>query len=226
MATGLTGSDNDDALRRIVANCSAIALLLLSVPAAALDVQVIALSQGKAVVVVDGKKPRTLSAGDSTPEGVKLISATTESAVLDIEGKRRTLTMGQSISAAKPSGGSRVTLYADSRGHFLTSGTINGAGVRFMVDTGATAIAMSIDDARRAGVNYLQGDRVYAATAAGVVPAYKVKLESVRVGDIEIGNIDGIVMNAQLPAVLLGMSFLNRLEMQREGVSMTLIKKY
>src|ERR1043166_9582050 len=211
-------------------DCISSALLFLSMcgSAAALEVQVIGLTQGKAVVVIDGKRPRTLSLGESSPEGVKLIASSSESAVLAIAGKRQTVGMGHSIAAiAAPSTSPRVTLTADSRGHFVTLASINGATVRFIVDTGATQVAMSADDARRAGVHYTSGERGSASTANGMTSAYQVKLDNVKLGDITLTNIDGIVLeNNALPAVLLGMSFLGRLEMQREGSSMTLIKKY
>jgi aspartyl protease family protein len=206
-----------------------LALALIAGAATATDVNVIGLFRGKAVVVVNGGKPRTLSAGEATPEGVKLVSVGTEQALLEIDGKRRSLGMGQSISVAAPSTGGRAqaTLAADARGHFLTTGQINGQSVQFLVDTGASMISMNASEARRLGVNYLKGERGYASTANGPAAVYKVRLDSVRVGDISITDVEALVHDGNaLPLVLLGMSFLNRVEMRRDGPTMTLIKRF
>ena len=137
------------------------------------------------------------------------------------------MTMGNQVSAATPSSGSgQVILTADERGHFVTTGTINGGTVQFLVDTGATMISMGRGDARRVGINYLQGQKGLSNTANGVAPVYKVKVDTVRIGDITLNNVDALVHDQDLPWVLLGMSFLNRVEMRREGGNLTLIKRY
>ncbi|HSN38750.1 MAG TPA: TIGR02281 family clan AA aspartic protease [Burkholderiales bacterium] len=204
--------------------------LLPSFAVSAADVSVTGLFNGKAVLVIDGGKPRTLSAGQTLPEGVKLISATSEAAVIEYNGRRQTLTTGQGTRLGAIAGGtgsSQITLTADVRGHFLTTGAINGNPIQFLVDTGATSITLSTSDARRLGVNYLAGAHVYAQTASSVTPAYKVKLDSVRVGGVTANNVDAIVIDgATLPVALLGMSFLNRMEMRRDGLTMTLTKRY
>ncbi len=211
-------------------NFSLVCLLFLFIQgmAHATDVNVIGLFPGKAVVTIDGGNPRTLSAGQTSPEGVKLISATSESAEFEIAGKRQVLGLGQGISSNfAPSENSSVTLTADASGHFVTEGSINGATVKFIIDTGATMVSLSSTEAKRIGLNYLKGERGQVSTANGLVPIYKVKLDSVKVGDISLSNVDGIVQEGNtLPIVLMGMSFLNRLEMKREGSQMTLIKRY
>jgi aspartyl protease family protein len=198
--------------------------------ASAADVAVVGLFSGKAVLVIDGSRPRTLKAGQTSPEGVRLISATSESAVVEIDGKRQTLVPGQNsyISGANAgSGGASITLSADTRGHFVTTGAINGNTIQFLVDTGATAVTLSSSDARHLGINYRAGPRSYTQTANGVVPAYRVKLDSVRLGDITANNVDAVVIEGNgLPVALLGMSFLNRMEMKRDGLTMTLTKRY
>jgi aspartyl protease family protein len=216
-------------MQRRRAILTGVAFILLPGRAAATDVNVIGLFPGKAVVVVNGGKPHTLKAGDQTPEGVKLVSVDTETAVLEIDGKRRTLGMGQPISMATPANGGRsqATLSADTRGHFITFGQINGQSVQFLVDTGASMVTMNASDARRLGVNYLKGERGVASTANGVATVYQVKLDTVRVGDITIGNVDALVHEGNaLPVALLGMSFLNRVDMRRDGPTMTLIKRF
>ena len=206
-------------------------LLLLGAGAAsAVDIHVVGLTAGKAVVSIEGGKPRTLTVGQVTPEGVKLLSATSESAVFEVAGERRTLAVGEGgaiASAAPARGGDTVTLFSDARGHFTTIGVVNGVSLPFLVDTGATSVVLSSADARRAGVNYLGGNRILTQTANGVVPVYSVKLDSLRIGDITVTNVDASVIEGdRLPIALLGMSFLNRMEMRRDGTTLTLIRRF
>lgn len=216
----------------IVTNLRAIALLFLLAPGAvvAADINVLALTAGKAVVSIDGGKPRTLAVGQTTSEGVKLISASSESATFEVGGRQQTLAVGQGAAVASTAtgrGGDSVILTADSRGHFITTGVVNGVSLRFIVDTGATSVVLSSADARRAGVNYLAGGRVLTQTANGPVPVYTVKLNTLRVGDITVNNVDAAVIEGdKLPFALLGMSFLNRMEMRRDGSTLTLIRRY
>ena len=205
-----------------------IGFLALCAPAWAVDVHVVALFPGKAMLVVDKGKPRTLRAGE-TYAGVTLISSTSEEAIVSISGKQQRLHIGEGAYSALSVQSERATviLASDKNGHFVSSGSINGASVRFLVDTGATMVAMNVDDARRAGVNYLAGERGYSQTANGVTPIYRVKLAQVTLGDITLRDIDGVVHeNGSLPVVLLGMSFLGKLEMRREGDSLTLTRRY
>jgi aspartyl protease family protein len=99
--------------------------------------------------------------------------------------------------------------------------------VRFLVDTGASLISMGASEAKRLGIDYTSGQRTASATANGVVPTYRVKLDEVKVGEITLNNVDGMVhITDNLPSTLLGMSFLNRMEMKRDGGKMTLIKRF
>jgi len=199
-------------------------------PPAEDEINVVGLSSGKAVVQVNNSlKPRVLRDGDQLPGGIKLIKATPESALFEINGKRRSLTLGNNqISNARSSfnASSSVTLVADSRGQFMTTGSINGAVIQMLVDTGATFVALGVADARRMGINYLQGERAMSRTANGMARVYKVKLESVKVGDISLTNVDATIHESEMPFALLGMSFLNRVAMRREGTDLTLTKRY
>jgi aspartyl protease family protein len=192
------------------------------------EINVIGLSQGKAVVTVGGNpRPRVLRDGDSLPNGARLIRATPDAVVFEIDGARHTMTMGNQVSAAVPSSGSGlVILAADERGHFVTTGTINGGTVQFLVDTGATMISMGRGDARRVGIDYRKGRRGMSNTANGLAPVYQVKVDTIRIGAITLNNVDALVHDQDMPWVLLGMSFLNRVEMRREGDNLTLTKRY
>ena len=209
-------------------NLIAAALIAASPAALATDVNVIGLFPGKAVVTINRGAPRTLSVGQKTAEGVTLVAVDSRSAVIEIEGKRETLEMGQHFESAASTGArNAVTLPADSRGQFLTDGQVNGVPVRFLVDTGATLVAIPAAEARRLGIDYQKGTRGYSTTAGGTVPIYRVRLDSVTVGDITLLGIDAVVLEGQgMDFALLGMSFLNRTEMRREGTTLTLIKRF
>jgi aspartyl protease family protein len=195
-------------------------------PAWAVDVGVVGLFPGKAVLVIDGGVPRTVPVGGSV-SGVKLIAVSEGSATVEIAGKRQRLAIGQHAHAGGDGGGAQSTsLTTDSRGHFITTGTVNGATVRFMVDTGATSVALGASDARRANVNLANGRPIMVQTANGVTQAWLVTLNSVRIGDVTLNEVEGTVHQQDMPVVLLGMSFLNRMEMKRDGQTMTLRKRY
>ena len=207
---------------------AALAVFLFAAAARATDVNVVGLFPGKAVVSINGGAPRTLSLGQKTAEGVTLLATERESATLEVDGQRKTLRIGQAYTAA--GGGASVaqsiTLAADTRGHFLVDGQINGSSVRFLVDTGATMIALSAADADRLGIDYRKGQPGMTSTANGAAPTYRIKLDSVRVGNITVNNVDAAVLGAPMPMVLLGMSFLNRMEMKRDGQTMVLTKRF
>lgn len=207
---------------------AALAFVLAAGPAGATDVNVIGLFPGKAVVVIGRGAPRTLSIGQRTAEGVVLVSSDSNGAVLEIDGKRQSLGMGQHFETASQTGSRRsVTLPADSRGQFFTSGQVNGAHIRFMIDTGATTVLIPVAEADRLGIDYRRGKQGYIQTANGAAPAYRVVLDSVTVGDITAYDVEGLVSQSQgLDVALLGMSFLNRTEMRRDGAYMTLTQRY
>jgi len=199
---------------------------LVCTSAWATSVSVVGLFKDKAIVTIDGGKPRTLSVGQ-TMGGVRLLAADSDSASFDVEGTRRTLSMGQSFAGgATTAERQSVSLTADARGHFAAAGSLNGYPMTFMVDTGATAIAINAAEARRIGLDYRAGQAVGVGTAAGVVPAWRVKFNTVKVGSITVNQVDGMVVESGLNVPLLGMSFLNRMEMKRDGQTMTLIQRY
>ena len=205
---------------------SLLALAISAVPAHAAEVTLVGLIGSKAIVVIDGGAPRTLSPGKKTAEGVLLLGTEKDAASFEIDGRKTMLRMGHAYSAANP-GRQSITLNADARGHFFTTGSINGGSVQFLVDTGATFVSLAASEAKRLGINYLQGVRGRMQTANGVATAYRVKLDTVRIGDITINNVDAVVgENDAMGVTLLGMSFLNRMEMKRDDQSMTLTKRY
>ena len=175
-------------------------------------------------------KPRTLNVGQTTKSGVKLISTDTNSVVVEIAGKQRSLVLGQNLSFAPPTNGDQITLHADSRGHFYVTARINNrSSIRLLVDTGATMVTLSHEDARLLNIatNYKR-EPITIATANGTSTAYKIKLNHIQIGSIALSNIDAIVIakSNNLKIGLLGMSFLNRMIVKKDGSTMTLIKRF
>ena len=201
--------------------------LLLATAAMAVDVNVVGLFPGKAMLEINKAPARLISVGQKI-NGIKLIEANSESAVVEINGKRERLQLGQSIASAGPSSDrAKIVLTADGNGHFVTTGQMNGGTTRFLVDTGATTIAMSTAEAKRLGISYLNGERGMSHTANGVVSVYRVTLDTVKIGDVTLHQVDAAVIDGQgMDITLLGMSFLNRLEMKRSGSTLTLTKSY
>ncbi len=192
----------------------------------ALDVAVVGLFPGKAVLVIDSGAPKTYSVGNNIVDGIKLIDSDQSTATVEVNGKRQVITIGQHVSHGPSSGAANITLRANNQGHFVTQGQINGNTITMLVDTGATLIVLSAADARRMGIDYQKGPVGTANTANGLVQFYRVKLDKVRIGDIEINQVDASVLENNLPTALLGMSFLNRTEMHRNGDVMILTKRF
>ena len=206
------------------------AMCLLSAPAlAATQLNVVGLFSNKAVVAINGSAPQTISAGQ-TKSGVKLISATSESATFLVEGKQQTLRMGQAASIAggnTPENNSPVSLYADQAGHFFGNLSINGVSLKYVVDTGATTVALNSGDAKYAKIDYEKGQRITMSTANGDVSAYLVKINTLKIGTIILNNVEATVNEGgSPPVVLLGMTALNRMSMKNENSILTLSKKY
>lgn len=202
-------------------------LWLIAPFAHAADVGLAGLFPGKALLTINGGPPRIVLIGVKTDEGVQVLSIDGETATLEIDGKKRVLRVGQNVaSQSSGSGPATAVLTADGRGHFVTTGNINGTSIRFLVDTGASMISLGAADARRIGIDASKGQIGYTQTANGVTQVTLVKLNAVRVGEIVLNNVNATVHQHDLPIALLGMSFLNRMEIQQNGHTMTLKKRY
>jgi aspartyl protease family protein len=208
---------------------SLLALILFSATSGAVErVHVTALFDGKAMIEIDGKR-RMLSIGQTSPEGVTLISANSATAVLEIDGEQGTYRLGSRVGGRYTAPGqSSVRILPDRGGMYRVTGSINGHPVQFLVDTGATLIAMNAGYARSMGIDYrLKGQPMVVNTASGQARAYRIKLDEVAVGNITVRNVDAAVVDGDNPDhVLLGMSFLGRLDLERSGSVMVLTQKY
>jgi aspartyl protease family protein len=204
-----------------------VAGLLISTGVHAMDVRVSGLFTNKAVVQIDGGPLQTLSVGQKRAEGVTLVSVERDAATFEIEGKRVSLGMGHARMATSDPVRESTVLTADVKGHFYVDGQLNGRSVRFVVDTGATLISIPASEARRLSIDYQKGQRALMRTANGNATGYLIKLDTVSVGGVTIYAVDAVVMEGNgLASTLLGMSFLNRMNMKREGDIMTLTKRY
>ncbi len=181
----------------------------------------------KALLTINGA-PRTVAVG-ATQQGVKLISVSAHEATVEIDGKRVLLPLGGAPvnlgGAGGEGSGTRIVMTAGSGGHFLSSGTINGKQVQFMVDTGATVIALGQADADRIGLDYKKGPRGLVRTANGEVVVFQVMLNTVRIGDVQVHNVEAVVVPQAMSYVLLGNSFLTRFQMKRENDLLTLDRR-
>ena len=201
--------------------------MLASLPALATDVSLIGtFGSTAAILSIGGGEPKTVKVGQSFG-GVKLIAVENDRATIDADGKRSVLVRGQTYSSrGAASGAQSVTLAVGAGGHFMADGQINGGAIRFLVDTGATTIALPASDANRLHIDYRNGRRGTTQTAGGPTPVFLVTLDTVRIGGIELQNVEAIVIEQGLPIALLGNSFLNRMEMRREGQTMTLTRRF
>lgn len=195
--------------------------------AAAQAVSLAGVLGSKALLVVDGSAPRGVAAGESH-QGVKVVSVGRDEAVIEIKGARSTVRLGEAPVSVGARGGSgrKIILMSDSRGHFVNQGLINGRVMQFMVDTGATTVAIGKPDADRMGLDYQNGQPVRMNTANGVAHGWRIRLNSVRIGDVEVLNVDAIVTPQAMPYVLLGNSYLGAFQMTRNNDQMVLEKRH
>ncbi len=203
-------------------------LLCFAMSAHAIDkIEVQGLFANKAVLLIDGVR-HILAVGKTSPEGVKLISASSRGAVLEIDGQQKQYNLGNTVSTAFAARKTqKETIYKSAGGMYMTFGSINGRSVRFLVDTGASAIAMNVNQAKQLGIRYEKiGKPAHVSTASGFTKAYRVQLKSVSVGSITQKNVEAFVIDGNHPGpVLLGMTFLGRLGVEHAGNAMTLTQK-
>lgn len=181
----------------------------------------------KAMLTIDGN-PQFLKAGETSPEGVKLISSSSKEALIEVEGKPVTLKVSQRISSSfSVAERTEVKLPRGENGHFYARGAINGYPADLMVDTGATSVAMNLNHAKQFGIDVSKGKQSLASTAGGIVKTYMVTLQKVSVGGIVVHNVPAAVVESDFPAqILLGNSFLSQVDMREQAGVLILKKKF
>ncbi len=197
-----------------------------TVQGAQLEVALVGLFSRKAVLVVGDGKLRTLSVGEVSPEGVQLVAIGADAVVVEMDGRRVKLRLGDGAVRQGSIGREVYHLQVDTQGHFAALGWINGSSARMVVDTGATLVSLGTNEARRLGLDYTAGEPVKTMTASGVTRGWRIQLDSVAIGGLKLHGVDAVVLESDLPFVLLGMSFLNRTQWQRDGDRLMLQKRY
>lgn len=189
-------------------------------------VKVIGLFTNKVLMEIEGEQ-KIVSKGE-TFYGVTLISASGRGAVVSIHGKLKKLGLNQSIgSSYKKPDLAKTMIYPDEQGMYYVKGSINGRTVHFLIDTGATYVTISGQQARLIGIDYRQGVQGFANTASSVVPVWKIVLDRISVGDISVSNVVATVIEGSRPhKALLGNSFLKYTQLQRTGSVMELRKRF
>jgi aspartyl protease family protein len=204
--------------------------LLTSLPVLAADPSLLAIMGGnKAALSFDGRRV-TLAVGESA-QGVKLIAVQDEAVVIETGGKRSTVRLGQSFYAASASTASpqanQAVLYDAGNGHFMAELSARGDMVRGMIDTGATALALSAGQAQQLGVPIDHSRPVVVTTAQGRDVGWRVTVPELRLAGMTVYNVEAIVSRGDFPVVpLIGMTVLNHFTLQRDGDQMTLVKKF
>lgn len=206
-------------------------LALMSFGVHATEVSVLGLMGNRAIISINGGKQKMLVQGQTSAEGVKLLAVGKDSATLEIDGKLKKLGMGEAVyaapEAASSGAGGTATLTADGRGHFFAPLQVNGVHSQALVDTGASLVSFNANEAKRLGISYLEGQKGLVSTANGMAPIYRVRIKSIKLGTIVMYDVDASVHEGASPQVtLLGMSFLNRLDLARNGDTMVLTKRY
>ncbi len=196
--------------------------------AQAVDVSVLGVAAGKAMLVVNGGTPRMYAVGAKLAGEARLVAVSNEGIVIEEGGKRESHAIGS--DGGRTGGGydprsNSLTLQADEGGHFNAEGKINGVNARMMVDTGATMFTIPMAEAVRFGIDYRRAKVSLIHTANGVVGAYRVRLERLNIGDMELYQVDAMIQDGGLPIILLGNNVLSRFDMRRVGAEMTLTKR-
>ena len=201
--------------------------LLTGFAAASPSLEVTGLFKDRAVIKVAGQD-RILKVGDVSPDGVKLISADARQAVVEFQGKRHTLSLSNRVAGSfQAAEKQRVSIPPDELGQYRVRGTINGQYVNLLVDTGASVVALSSNEAQRLGIDFRRGQKGEVVTAQGSAESHMVILDEVSVAGITAHNVQAAVITGMYPVdILLGMTFLRQVSIEENAGLMTLVEKY
>lgn len=205
-------------MRSVVLLLAAALSLFAFASIAAPRVQVVGLFPGAVVINVDGQR-KLVRVGQAGPGGVEVLSADSAGAVLRVDGVERRYGLSRELSAgfAEPER-RQLSIAHGQGGHYWVAGSINGQSVQFLVDTGATSVAINENQARRLGIDYrVAGRQIAVSTASGTAKAWRVNLNSVKVGTIDVLGVEAVVVEGGSPTeALLGMSFLGRVSWRED----------
>lgn len=182
----------------------------------ATNIQVLGLFKNTAVLNIDNQRT-VMHVGDKRQGSVRLLAANSEKAVFDVRGKRIELALSenQSIRTDLPSSGGHQAQLVSEGGMYAVTGAINGQLADFVVDTGASYVTMSQQQAKSLHLDYSKARAVSMNTANGKATAHVFTVDSVRIGGIELHNVEAAVMAGMSSGrILLGMSFLSQVNMK------------
>lgn len=199
-----------------------LAVALPAVSHAAPQIDLEGLMPGTAILSVDGER-KMLREGQSF-KGVKLVTAYSRTATLEVDGKQVVLGLSQRVGSNYQAPAAQVvSITRNASLQYRTTAMINGRKVEVLVDTGANMVAMNESEALRMGIDLKQAAPARVETASGVVPAWSVSLASVNVGGIRVNNVPATVIAGAYPAtVLLGMTYLRHVKMEENQGILTL----
>lgn len=192
-------------------------------------IRVVGLFPNAAVVNIDGRRT-LLKAGQEGPMGIRLVSADSRGALLSINGRQQRMELARDYNQGGYStpDKQRLIVARGRGGHYWINGSVNGNSMPFLLDTGASAVALNAVQARRLGIDFKAiGRPMQVSTASGVERGWQVQLRSVKVGAIEVLGVEAVVLEGSFPTdALLGMSFLNRIGWRQEQDALVLEAKY
>ncbi len=194
--------------------------------AQATDYEVLGLFKGAALFKVNGEQ-KLVKVGQEW-KGIAVLEADAKKALVSVNGVEQTVTVSQRISLrfAEPVGQTVHIRRNDAR-QYITTAQINGRSAQVLVDTGANIVALSSQQADRMGIDYSDGVPSRVTTASGVSRAWSIVLDNVEVGGISASRVQASVIQGAFPeTVLLGMSYLQHVEMREKDGILMLIKKY
>ncbi|MEZ5560181.1 MAG: TIGR02281 family clan AA aspartic protease [Pseudomonadales bacterium] len=200
---------------------------VLAGAATAVPAEVVALFKDRAMLR-SASGERLLRVGETTPEGVTLLAADADRARVRYRDEVVELTLSRRVAGSfAEAERQRVDIAPDAFGQYRIRGAINDRFVNFLVDTGASVVAMSTRHAQSLGLDYERGQPGTVQTAQGLVNSFFVNLDRVVVGGITVPNVQAAVIEGDYPVeILLGMSFLRQVAMEERAGVLSLTQKF
>jgi aspartyl protease family protein len=215
-------------LKKLIVLKAALVVTLAAMAAqAVVPVEIVGLFKDMAVIRA-GAGEKLLKVGDTTSQGVTLISANSREAVVAWQGRQHKLGLSKQMAGQYEEAQiSEISIPADDLGQYRIRGAINDHYVDFLVDTGASVVALSSAQADALGINYKQGQLGSVQTAQGNAESFFMNLQKITVAGITAHNVQAAIITGQYPVdILLGMSFLKQVSMRESGGVMTLVQNY
>jgi aspartyl protease family protein len=195
---------------------------------ASAPVEAVGLFKDRAMIRVLGKE-HYLVVGQTSPEGATLMESDAQHAVVRYKDDTYRLTLTDRVGGTfQPANQTTISIAPDAIGQYRIQGTINGHFTDFLVDTGASLVAISEREAKEIGIDYGNSpERAPVVTAQGQANSYIVDLETLTVGGIQTHHVRAAVIPGDYPVeVLLGMSFLHKVKMEQTAGVMVLKQLY